>query len=167
MGGALLALACGAPGEDEPSVTPEDSGEAAPLILPTHNECRPEPISEEICRAVIEEDGKQPTVSEHKSGIGPDPHDPRAEDPELLWLRGEIQRCACACCHTRSWGGPGVYHWDLEWSPVWIDSASSWTLGVLRGDTENPDRTFLFEDRERVDAILTAEIDRRRDEDAP
>ncbi|GDX80451.1 hypothetical protein LBMAG42_22620 [Deltaproteobacteria bacterium] len=146
-------LAC-APGE-------RDSG-AAPYV-PRHNECLPEgeAMSEATCRAVVEEDGRLPTHGGNKSGTEPDPVDPRLSDPEFLWMTAEVRRCTCSCCHTESWGGPGVYYWNLEFAPVWTDSASSWTLSVFAGLTGEANQTLPTDDLERLQAWVEAEGIRR------
>ncbi len=149
-----LTLACAPPAGD--SADPVHD-------LPSHNECleEGERFSPEVCVAVVDEDNRQPTVSENKSGDEPLDDDPRAADPELAWVTSEVQRCACACCHTRSWGGPGVYFYDLEWAPVWTDSASSWTLGVFAGFTDEERQTLPTSDLARLQAWAEAERERR------
>jgi hypothetical protein len=116
-------------------------------------------MEESVCRAVIADDGRQTTVSASKVETPSDPA--LAHDPELLWLTAEIQRCTCACCHTASWGGPGVYFWDLEFQPVWTDSASMWSLSVLSGETHEDFQTLPVEDLERVQNWVESERERR------
>jgi len=150
------------------SVLPVDSGGSeAVLDLPGHNECLPEgeEMTAEVCLAVVEEAGRYPTVSEDKSGLDAEPDDPRADDPELAWLTGEVNRCACRCCHTASWGGAGVYFWDLDFRPVWTDSASLWSLGVFAGLTEETEQTLPTADIARVRAYLERERARRGGEE--
>jgi hypothetical protein len=153
----LLLLACARPDID--TATPPE-----PIEIPGHNECLPagESYSDEVCRAVVEDAGRQPTVSENKSGAEADWDDPRLTDPEYLWMEGEIMRCACRCCHTTEFGGAGVYFWDMDFSPVWIDSASGWSLSVFGGWTEEPDQTLPTDDLERLRAVIETELDRRR-----
>ena len=155
----LVLLAC----VSEPE--PVETADSVHPDLPEHSECFEvgHVMDEETCLAVVEHDGRYPTVSQNKSGIEPDPEDPRIDDPELEWLRSEIQRCTCACCHTDGWGGPGVYFYDLTWEPVWIDSASGWSLRVLAGDTNDEVQTLPTTDPERLEAIIDAELQRRRD----
>lgn len=157
MGVLLLALACA------PSPEPVDTG-APPVDIPGHNECLPlgEEMTEDVCLAVVEDFGHYPTTSENKSGDEPRPDDPRAEDPELAWITSEVKRCACSCCHTARWGGAGVYFWDLDWAPVWTDSASLWSLSVFGGYTEDYDQTLPTAEIERVRAWLELEAERRR-----
>lgn len=153
----FLLLAC--------TETP-DTGDTGPTLdLPEHNECLPEgqEMTEEVCLAVVEEAGKYPTVSENKSGLDPVEDDPRLQDPELAWVTSEINRCACRCCHTKEWGGPGVYFWDLDWTPVWTDSASLWTFSVFGGWTEEERQTLPTSDLPRLQAYLEGEADRRRE----
>lgn len=149
----MLLWACG---RDAP-----DSGAA--IDVPGHNDClaEGEEMSEETCLAVVEEAGKYATVSENKSGAEAPSDDPRITDEDYAWLAGEVKRCACSCCHTASWGGAGVYFYDLEFAPVWIDSASRWTLQVLGGWTEDPDQTLPSTDIARVRAVIEAELARR------
>ena len=154
-----LLLACADP---VPAPAADSADPVAAFDLPTHNECRPAPIPAAVCLALVEEDGRYPTVPEDHSLTDPVADDPRVDDPELAWLKADLSRCACACCHTAAYGGPGAYFWALDWSPVWIDSASSWSIGVLLGETEDPDRTLPLGDRDRANAILNAERDRRR-----
>ena len=154
--GMFFLLAC------TTSPAPVERGDSsAPLDLPAHSECFElgHVMDEETCLAVVEDDGRYPTVSENKSGLEPDWDDPRIDDPELEWLRSQIQRCTCSCCHTRPWGGPGVYFYDLTWEPVWIDSASSWSLRVLKGDTHDDTQTLPTTDRARLDAIIDSELE--------
>lgn len=157
MTGMLLAwtLAC--------APTDEDSA-AAPLHIPGHNECldEGEVYTAETCLALVEDDGRQPTVSEDKAGFS-EAGVVRVDDPELAWVTSEVKRCACSCCHTREYGGPGVYFYDLDWTPVWTDSASSWTLGVFAGFTEEEAQTLPTSDLARLQAWVDGEKDRRRE----
>lgn len=154
-----LTLAC-APEAD-------DSAEPATIAIPGHNECldEGESYSPETCLALVEDDARQPTISEDKAGFEPVEDDPRLQDPELAWVTSEVKRCACACCHTRSYGGPGVYFYDLEWTPVWTDSASSWTLGVFAGFTDEERQTLPTSDLARLQAWVEAERSRRAEID--
>jgi hypothetical protein len=143
---------------------PPDSGAPAEgIYIPGHNEClaEGEEMSEATCLAVVEDFGHYPTVSEEKTGYAAPLDDPRALDPEYLWLTAQIKRCTCNCCHHTSYGGPGAYFWDLDFLPVWTDSASRWSLSVLGGWTEEPDQTLPTEDLERVRAYIEGEYDRR------
>lgn len=145
---------------------PEAADSAEPTIdIPGHNECLEpgEVYTPETCLALVEDDDRQPTVSENKSGFDADTADPRLADPELAWVTSEVKRCACSCCHTKSYGGPGVYFYDLEWTPVWTDSASSWTLGVFAGFTEEERQTLPTSDLARLQAWVDGERDRRRE----
>ncbi len=148
----------GHPGADTSS---QDSGPRRDL--PGHGDCleEGEAYSDDVCLAVVEEDGRYPGVSEDKSRMDPVLDDPRLSDPGLQWLTSQASRCACACCHTAEYSGPGLYFWDLSFSPVWIDSASIWTLGVLAGWTEEPHQTLPVDDLERLEAVIQAEVDRR------
>ncbi len=152
-----MILACTSP--------PPDSGGSPVLDLPEHSECLPsagDSYSDAICQAVVDEAGRQPTVSENKSGMPPDWTDPRLNDPEYRWLTSEVKRCACRCCHTGAFGGAGVYFWNLEHQPVWIDSASGWSLSVLGGWTDEDDQTLPTDDIDRLRALIEAEMDRRQ-----
>lgn len=133
------------------------------MPLPGHNDCRADgkPMEEAVCRAVIVEDDRQPTISENKAGEHPSPRSV-AEDPEFIWMTAEIRQCTCACCHTKSWGGPGVYFWDLEFAPVWTDSASLWSLSVLAGETEEDFQTLPTDDLERLRRWVESERERRQ-----
>ena len=141
--------------------TTDDTGH--PLSLPAHNDCLPhgETYSEEVCLAVVEADGRYPGVSENKSGTDPDWSDPRLSDPDIQWLTDQTLRCACACCHIEAYQGPGVYFWALDYDPVWLDSASAWSLTVFAGWTEEYEQTLPSDDPERLQAIIQAELDRR------
>jgi len=152
---AFLLAAC--------TPTPDTAADWEPVHVPEHSECYPsgEEVSIESCVALVEEDGRYPGVSENKSGTAADPDDPRLTDPDYLWFESEIRSCACACCHMSTIGGPGAYFWDLDYGPVWIDSASRWSLSVLGGWTEEPDQTLPSDDLERVRAVIEAEIARR------
>lgn len=143
----------------------ENLGESTPgADLPGHNDCLPEGeiMSDEICLAVVEEDGRWPTVSYNVSGLDPAPNDPRLADEDYLWLQSELSRCTCRCCHTAGLGGPGVHRWDLAYQPVWIDSAASWSLLVMRGDSSEYEQTLPSSDPDRVWQTIEREIDRRR-----
>lgn len=143
-----LVLACA----DPPELTGTD--------LPTHSEClaEGEAMTAETCLAVVEADARMPTVSYRSVDAAPPVEDdPRATDPDYEWLATEIQRCTCGCCHTASYGGPGVFRYDLEFGPVWIDSASSWTLKVLVGDTGDALRTLPTTDPGRLRALIERE----------
>lgn len=151
----LLLAACVDP-------TLEDSGEPA-IDLPGHNECLPDgqTMQDDACLAVVEDQGRYPTVSENKSGDVVDPDDPRQFDPEYVWLTTQARQCTCSCCHTKSWGGAGVYFWDLDYKPVWTDSASMWSLSVFAGLTDEYVQTLPVEDIERVRAYYDVERERR------
>lgn len=155
-----LLVACAPSGGDTAA-----PAETALPDVPGHNDClaEGEEMTEEVCLQVVEVDGRYPTVSEDKSGAYGAEAEARAADPDLEWLRSEAKRCTCSCCHTRSWGGPGVYFWDLEWSPVWIDSASGWSLRVLAGETEEEAQTLPSTDPERVKAYVERVLQWRDD----
>ena len=135
-----------------------DSG-AEPVHLPGHNDCLPEgeTMTDEVCLAVVADQGRYPTVSENKLGVEVLPEEPRQFEPERVWLSEQAKRCTCACCHTRKWGGAGVYFWDLDWTPVWTDSASLWSLSVFAGRTDEYVQTLPIEELERVEAFYEAE----------
>ncbi len=156
----LSLLACSATSDDT-------AAEPVHIEIPEHNECLPvgEEMSEEVCIALVKEDDRFPGTSQNKSGIESSDDDPRLTDPDYLWLESEIRRCACVCCHTTSYGGPGTYFWDMEFEPVWIDSASGWSLSVLGGWTDNELRTLPSYDMERVQAVIERELDLRREND--
>jgi hypothetical protein len=118
-------------------------------------------MSAETCIAVVEDADRFPTVSEDKAGSPSATDAARAADPELAWLTAEVKRCTCACCHTTRWGGAGVYFWDLDFGPVWTDSASLWSLSVFAGFTEEYEQTLPTEERARVQAWVEAEAERR------
>jgi hypothetical protein len=143
------------------------AGEERPADeLPGHNDCLDagEEMDEATCLAVVEDDGRVPTESTLAYGVPEaQPDDTRLTDVDYTWLTSEVQRCTCACCHTASWGGPGVHRWDLDFQPVWIDSASNWVLGVFGGWTSEPDQTLPSSDTGRVRAILEREVARRAD----
>ena len=149
---ALALLACTP--EPEPVATPHPD-------LPGHSECQAEPLTDETCLAVVEEDGRSPTVSTNVSGMAPDPDDPRIDDPDYQWLASEVERCTCVCCHKASYGGPGVHRWDFDYEPVWIDTANSWVLAVFVGDSEEPDQTLPTDDPERLRSVIDRELERR------
>jgi len=133
--------------------------------IPTHNECRSDgsPMPEASCLALVEEDGRLPGSSMNKSNTDPDPDDPRLTDPDYIWLADTLNACACVCCHKDSYGGPGTYFWDMDHSPVWIDSASNWTLSVLKGASNEPDQTVPTEDLDRVVELVARERARREE----
>jgi len=120
-------------------------------------------MDDETCLAFLEADGRLPTESSDRSGVPPQDDDTRAHDPELAWLAGQISRCTCSCCHRSSLGGCGAHRYDIEWSPVWIDSASSWSLRVLSGDVESENQFLPIEDLDRVREIVDTERQRRAD----
>jgi hypothetical protein len=133
--------------------------------IPSHSECRSDgsPMPEASCLALVEEDGRLPGESMNKSSTDPDPDDPRQTDPEYTWLRDTLSACACVCCHKASYGGPGTYFWDMDHTPVWIDSAGNWTLSVLKGASNEPDQTVPTDDLERVAELVEREKDRREE----
>lgn len=155
----LLVAAC-ADSADAPPTPAQET-----IALPGHNDCLPEgeEMSEETCRAVVEADGRLPTVSSNSSGTPPDPEDPRLSDPEYEWLTAEVRRCTCVCCHSTVIGGPGSHRWDIEYQPVWIDSASDWALQVFAGYTDEYPQTLPTEDLDRLRAVVDGEIARRRE----
>lgn len=149
-----MLVACGI--DAPPSTSP-------PIELPDHNAClaEGEVMSDEVCRAVVEEDGRQPTRSANASGIAPNPNDPRLTDPDYQWLTAEVERCTCVCCHTGSIGGPGVHRFDIEHAPVWIDSADGWALSVFAGETDDFTQTLPTTDPERLQRVIERERERR------
>lgn len=156
----LLAGACADPASGPTGTHP------TAIDLPGHNEClgEGEEMSAETCRAVVEEDGRLPTVAHNASGTPPDPYDPRLFDEDYAWLTAEAKRCTCVCCHSSVIGGPGTHRWDIEYQPVWIDSASDWALQVFAGYTDEYEQTLPSDDPARVQAVVDAEIERRRGE---
>jgi hypothetical protein len=131
--------------------------------VPEHSECTEDgsDMPDAVCSRLIEEDGRLPTVPENKSGVPLYDDDPRLEDTEYQWLTDQAKQCACACCHSSVLGGPGAYFWDIDFEPVWIDSASRWSLWVLSGRTDEPDQTLPTDDLERLNAIVEFELNRR------
>lgn len=158
---SLVLLACA--DLDEPEDTGAPSLEVPTHTLPGHDACLPpgEAMSDEVCLAVVEADGRFPGTSHDRSGVAPPDPDVRSDHPELAWLTAEIERCTCVCCHRTSYGGPGAYFWDLDFEPVWLDSASGWSLEVFSGLRESESQRLPVEDLARVQAIITAELDRR------
>ncbi|MEQ1506152.1 MAG: hypothetical protein ABMB14_28225 [Myxococcota bacterium] len=157
-----VALAgCAAPSGVSGAPDPIDTAEN----LPGHDACLPvgEAMSDDVCRAVVRHDNRIATVSSESSGVpAPDP-DPRLTDPEYQWLTSEVRRCTCSCCHSTEIGGPGSHRWDLDFEPMWIDSASDWALTVFVGDTEEPDQTLPSSDPERLRRVIDRELSRRND----
>jgi len=132
--------------------------------LPQHDDCLPEGqvMDDATCLAVVEHDGRFPGQSFDRSGVDPDPNDPRVGSEQLQWLTDEVRRCTCACCHQSSLGGPGAYFWDLDYEgEVWLDSASDWSLEVFAGIRESENQHFLSSDPARVLQIIEAELERR------
>lgn len=130
--------------------------------LPEHTECFATKIEDDVCLEVIAEHDQQPTHSYNQSGIAVTEDDPRITDPDYIWLTEQIQQCACACCHNSNLEGSGAYFWDIAFSPVWIDSANSWSLRVLAGETNEPDQTLPVEDPDRMMMVIQKEMERRR-----
>lgn len=143
---------------------PVDTADSAHAALPGHNDCLPEgeAMSLETCRAVVEADGRVPTTSYLSSGApAPTDDDPRLSDPDYVWLTDSARRCTCSCCHSTLAGGPGVHRWDIDFAPVWIDSANDWVLTVFVGDTDEYPQTLPSEDPDRVRAVIEREFARR------
>jgi len=156
----LGACAKGAPPSDSETV---DTGDPHALVLPEHDDCLPdgEVVSDEVCIAFLEADGRQPTRSEDRSGVALTEPDPRVDDPDLQWVNSQVRRCACSCCHQSTLGGCGTHKWDLDHGPVWIDSMSSWSARAFAGIRETENRFLPVDDLERVRVIIQAELDRR------
>lgn len=154
----LMLLACAA------SEVPVDDTAPAHPDLPEHSSCPgDEALTDEVCLAVVEEDGRYPTYSVNRS-YNPDVEDdPRLEDPDYIWLEEQIRDCTCTCCHRTAFGGPGVYLWDLDYEPVWIDSMSSWSMRTFAGETDEAAQTLPVEDVERFLSVIEAERQYRRD----
>ncbi|MFT4622938.1 MAG: hypothetical protein ACI8PZ_001594 [Myxococcota bacterium] len=131
--------------------------------LPGHDDCLPQgqAVDDATCLAVIAEDGRKPGESFDRSWASHDDPDPRVDDPDLAWLEDEIRRCTCACCHQSTLGAPGSYFWDLDFGPVWIDSASDWSLNVLAGNYYSENQFFPAETAAEVRAVIEAELARR------
>ena len=149
----LIAVSCTVETDDEKPL---------PHGLPEHTECFDEKLEDDVCLELIAEHDQQPTNSFNQSDIAPMEDDPRLTDPDYMWLTEEIQKCACACCHNSTLQGSGSFFWDISFSPVWIDSANSWSLTVLAGETEEPDQTIPVEDVERLLSVINQERERRR-----
>lgn len=154
----LVLWACGADETDS-----ADSNTPEQIDIPGHNDCLDvgERYDDEVCIAVVEEQGRVPTESENKAPVEATWDDPRLGDPEFQWATSEIDRCACRCCHTAGLGGAGVYAWDLSFTPVWVDSASNWTLRVMGGWTEEYEQTLPTSDIERLRRWIDSESQRR------
>lgn len=137
--------------------------DSEPVEIPGHNSCLAvgERYSDEVCIAVVREQGRVATESRNKAPVEASGNDPRLSDPEYLWVNGEIDRCVCRCCHTSGLGGAGVHAWDLNFGPVWVDSASMWSLSVLGGWTEEEEQTLPTSDLERLRAWIEGERVRR------
>ena len=135
------------------------------IDLPGHSECFAQPLERDVCQAVVDADPRQPTTSENHSGMDSVENDPRLIDPDYIWLTEQINQCTCVCCHTESLSGPGVYFWNIEYEPVWIDSASNWSLLVLSGQTNEEKQTLPSDDPERIFAIIKKELERRENDD--
>jgi hypothetical protein len=146
-----------------PGATTTIEGHVGPL--PGHSTCLPpgQAMSDGVCLAVVEQDGRMPGTSYDRSFATHDDPDPRLVDPELDWLTSQIRRCTCSCCHQSELGGPGSYFWDLDYDGPghWIDTASDWSLGVFVGTYEGNDQKFPNEDLARVRAVIEAELERR------
>lgn len=159
----LTALLLACVQDPPPADTPADS--QPHVDLPGHDECLPpgERMSDEVCLAVLEADGRYPTTSEDKSGVPTTADDARLADDDYNWMTDEVRRCTCVCCHSTVYGGPGTYLWDIDFEPVWIDSMSGWSIGVFGGWTEEAAQTLPTDDLERLRRVLDAERQRRRD----
>lgn len=132
--------------------------------LPEHSSCPgSEVLTDEVCLAVVAEDGRYPTTSVNRSFNPEVEDDPRLDDPDYIWLGEQIQDCTCVCCHRTQYGGPGVYLWDLDYEPVWIDSMSSWSMRTFVGETGEDAQTLPVDDVERFLAVIEAERQYRRD----
>ena len=155
----LLILAC-TPAEEP---LPVQTTEVDYHDLPGHNQCLPagEIMDDETCLAVIEADGRLPGESFDKSGVVAESPDPRHDDPDLQQLYDDIRRCTCSCCHQSTLGGPGAFFWDLDFEPMWIDSASVWSLQVMVGFVESENQLLPHEDRDWLQTVIQTEIDRR------
>lgn len=156
LSGMLLALLLSC------APAPVTDSAAAPQ-LPGHNDCLPEgeAYSDEVCLAVVEADGRYPGYTEDKTDGRATADDPRLDDPDYQWLTDQASRCVCACCHRARYEGPGIYFWDLDYEPVWIDTASTWSLRVFAGWTDEVEQTLPTDDPERLRAAVQAELDRR------
>jgi hypothetical protein len=131
--------------------------------LPGHSECQSERMEDEVCLAVVEEDPRLPTESINQSNQPLINNDPRLQDDDYIWLTEQVTQCTCVCCHSTEYQGPGTYFWDIDFQPVWIDSANSWSLIVLAGETNEPSQTLPSDDPERVLDIINKEINRRNE----
>ena len=132
--------------------------------LPEHSSCPgDEVLTDEVWLAVVAEDGRYPTHSVNRSSNPEREDDPRLDDPDYIWLGEQIEDCTCVCCHRARYEGPGVYLWDIDYEPVWIDSMSSWSMRTFAGETDEPEQTLPVDDIERFLAVIEAERQYRRD----
>lgn len=138
-------------------------GDSAHVDIPDHNACLPvgERYTDDVCLAVVEDQGRVATESRLKAPVEATADDPRLVDPEFLWVTGEVDRCVCRCCHTTGLGGAGVHAWDRVYSPVWVDSASDWSLRVFGGYTDEYAQTLPTDDVDRLRAWIEGEWARR------
>jgi hypothetical protein len=152
----LLLIAC----SPDPAADASLQETGVHLDLPGHNDCLPEgqEMDDATCSAVIEADGRMPTVPTRAYHTVADDNDPRLDDPEYQWLEAEVKRCTCVCCHTERLGGPGTHRWDIDFAPVWIDSMNEWSMRVFVGDTYEGDQTLPTDDPDRLRAVLEAEL---------
>lgn len=59
--------------------------------------------------------------------------DPRLDDPtyaaELSWVKGQLEACACVCCHKASVSPEGPAVWDTDAAGNFINTFSDWGIG--------------------------------------
>jgi hypothetical protein len=112
--------------------------------------------------------------------------DPRVNDrafmDELAWAKSQIASSGCVCCHDATVTPRGPSQWDINASPIWLDTlsdpglslfaglADSSVLGAYPADQNHDfDRTATgipTTDTARMKRFVTAEIARRGISDA-
>ncbi len=69
------------------------------------------------------------------------PADPRLANPtfmtELQWVSGQVQACACVCCHSASLFGSPAAQWDTDMPGIWTDSISDTGVALFAGRADS------------------------------
>ncbi len=51
---------------------------------------------------------------------------------EAAWIKGEVEACACVCCHTDA-APRGASKWSIDKGPLWIDTMSNTAIAMFAG----------------------------------
>ncbi|MFZ9886958.1 MAG: proteinase inhibitor [Myxococcota bacterium] len=75
------------------------------------------------CETVLTQRPYWPAPAGGEAAPADDPrHDDVEYQEELAWVKGQIESCACTCCHSSEVAPDGPSNWYVEAGPFFVDS---------------------------------------------